>query len=137
MNVKTTSGFVGQDEIAFPAIVAMLLAKASRAEQGAKARYLRVRHRDIEIIVRSRLLSEYGINRPSPIDVNLQAIFFQKRNEVGGVLLEHNCSVAAVLNVEFRINTGDCSYYTVAAREGLATSRAAASIGVPCERTTS
>src|SRR4029077_10537151 len=39
----------------------------------------------------------YGINRPSPIDVDLQAILFQKRNEVGGVLLEHNCSVAAVL----------------------------------------
>jgi hypothetical protein len=97
VHVKTTFGFVSQDEIAFPAIVAMLLAKASRAEQGAKARYLRVRHRDIEIIVRSRLLSEYGINRPSPIDVNLQAVLFQKGNEVGGVLREHNCSVAAVL----------------------------------------
>ena len=110
MNVKTTSGFVGQDEIALPAIVAMLLAKASRAEQGAKAADLRVRHRDIEVIVRSRLLSEYGINRPSPVDVRLHAILFQKRNEVGGVLLEHNCSVAAVLNVEFRINTSDRSY---------------------------
>jgi hypothetical protein len=32
VNVKTTCGFVGQDEIAFPAIAAMLLAKASRAE---------------------------------------------------------------------------------------------------------
>jgi hypothetical protein len=97
VNVKTTSGFVGQDEIAFPAIVAMVLVKASRAEYGAKARYLRVRHRDVEVIVRSRLLSEYGINRPSAIDVNLQAMLFQKRNEVGGILLEHNCSVAAVL----------------------------------------
>jgi len=101
VNVKTTSGLVGQDEVAFPAIVAMLLAKAARAEQGAKARYLHVRYRDIEVIVRSRLLSEYGINRPSSIDVNLQAILFQKRNEVGGILLEHNCSVAAVLKVGF------------------------------------
>jgi hypothetical protein len=97
VNVKTTSGFVGQDEIAFPAVVAMLLAKASHAKYGAKARYLRVRHRDIEVIVRPRLLSEHGINRPSPVDINLQAILFQKLNEVGGVLLEHNCSVAAVL----------------------------------------
>ena len=95
VNVKTTSGFVGQDEIAFPAIGAMLLAKASRAEQGAKARHLRVRHRDIEVIVRPRLLSEYRINRPSAIDVHLQAIFVQKRNELGGVLLEHKCSVPA------------------------------------------
>src|SRR4029078_2775727 len=78
------------------ALLAMMIAKAARAEQGAKARYLRVRHRDIEIIVRSRLLSEYGINRPSPIDVNLEAIFFQKRNELGRLLLEHTCSVAAV-----------------------------------------
>jgi hypothetical protein len=97
VNVKAIAGFVGQDEIAFPAIVATLLAKASRAEEGAKTRYLRVRHRDIEIIVRSRLLSEDGINRPSAIDVHLQAILFEKRNEVGGVLLEHHRSVAAVL----------------------------------------
>ena len=98
VNVKTTSGFVGQGEIAFPAIVAMVLVKASRAEYGAKARYLRVRHRDIEVTVRSRLLSEYGINRPATIDVNLQAILFQERNEIRGVLLEHNCSLAAALN---------------------------------------
>src|SRR5688572_21676048 len=97
VNVKPTSGFVGQDEVAFPAIVATLLAKASRAEEGTKARHVRMRHRDIEVIVRSRLLAEYGINRPSTIDVNLQAILFQERNEVGGVLLKHNCSVAAVL----------------------------------------
>lgn len=43
----------------------------------------------------SRLFSEYGINRPSAIDVNLQAVLFQKRNEVGGVVLKHTCSVAA------------------------------------------
>jgi hypothetical protein len=29
---EPTAGFVGQDEVAFPAIVAMLLAKTSRAE---------------------------------------------------------------------------------------------------------
>jgi hypothetical protein len=97
VNVKPTSGFVDQDEVAFPAIAATLLAKASRAEQVAKARHLRVRHRDIEVTVRSRLLAEDGINRPSTIDVNLQAILFQERNEIGGVVLEHNCSVAAVL----------------------------------------
>jgi hypothetical protein len=56
-----------------------------------------VRDRDIEVIVRSRLLAEYGISRPSTIDVNLQAILFQERKEVGGILLEHNCGVAAVL----------------------------------------
>ena len=97
VNVKPTSGFVGQDEVAFPAIVATLLAKASRAEEGAKARHLRVRHRDIEVIVRSRLLSEYGIDRPSTVNVNLQAVLFQQRNEVGGVLLKHTSSLAAVL----------------------------------------
>ena len=62
-----------------------------------------MRHRDVEVIVRSRLLSEDGINRPSPIDVDLQAMLFQKRNEAGGVLLEHNCSVAAVLKT---LNSG-------------------------------
>ena len=98
VNVKPASGLVGQDEVAFPAVIATLLAKASHAEEGAKARHLRVRQRDIEVIVRSRLLSEYRINRPATIDVNLQAILFQERDEVGGVLLKHNCSVAAVLN---------------------------------------
>ena len=48
-----------------------------------------MRQRDIEVIVRSRLLSEYGINRPSTIDVDLQAVLFQERNEVDGVLLKH------------------------------------------------
>jgi hypothetical protein len=128
VNVKTTSGFVGQDEIAFPAIVAMVIVKASRAEYGAKVRYLRVRHRDIEVIVRSRLLSEYGINRPSPINVNLQAILFQKRNEVGGVLLEHNCSVAAVLKGECRISTSDHSCCTVADGDGQTTAALEAAI---------
>jgi hypothetical protein len=37
-----------------------------------------VRQRDVEVIVRSRLLSEYGINRPAAIDVNLEAILFQE-----------------------------------------------------------
>jgi hypothetical protein len=32
MNVKPTSGFVGQDEVTFPAVVATLLAKASHVE---------------------------------------------------------------------------------------------------------
>ncbi len=32
VNVKPTSGFVGQDEVALPAVIATLLAKASRAE---------------------------------------------------------------------------------------------------------
>lgn len=54
-----------------------------------------MRQRNIEVIVSSRLFSEYGINRPSAIDVNLQAVLFQKRNEVGGVVLKHTCSVAA------------------------------------------
>jgi hypothetical protein len=98
VNVKPASGFVGQDEVAFPTVIATLLAKASRAESGAKVRHLRVRQRNIEVIVRSRLFSEYGINRPATIDANLQAILFQERNEVGGVLLKHNCSLAAVLN---------------------------------------
>jgi hypothetical protein len=98
VNVKPASGLVSQDEVAFPAVIAMLLAKASHAEKGAKARHLRVRQRDIEIIVRSRLLSEYRINRPATIDVNLKAILFQERDEVGGVLLKHNGSLAAVLN---------------------------------------
>ncbi len=43
----------------------------------------------------SRLLSEYGINRPATIDVNLQAILFKERNQIGGVLLKHNCSLDA------------------------------------------
>jgi hypothetical protein len=32
VNVKPPSGFAGQDEVAFPAVIAKLLAKASRAE---------------------------------------------------------------------------------------------------------
>ena len=56
-----------------------------------------MRQRDIQVIVRSRLLSEYGIDRPSTINVNLQAVLFQQRNEVGGVLLKHTSSLAAVL----------------------------------------
>jgi hypothetical protein len=48
--------------------------------------------------VRSRLLSEYGINRPATIDVHLEAMLFQERNEIRGVLLKHHCSLAAVLN---------------------------------------
>jgi hypothetical protein len=98
VDVKPASGFVSQDEVAFSAVIATLLVKASPAEKGAKARHLRVRQRDIEIIVRSRLLSEDRINRPAPIDVNLKAILFQERDEVGGVLLKHNGSLAAVLN---------------------------------------
>jgi hypothetical protein len=97
VNVKPTSGFVDKDEVTFPAIVATLLAKASRAQEGAKARHVSVRQRDIQVIVRSRLLSEYGINRPSTIDVDLQAVLFQERNEVGGVLLKHTRSLAAEL----------------------------------------
>jgi len=97
VNVKPTSGFVGQDEVAFPAVVATLLSKASHAEQGAKSRHLRVRQRDIEVIVRSRLRPEQRINRPATIDVHLKAILFQEHNEVGGVLLEHSFSLAAVL----------------------------------------
>ena len=54
-----------------------------------------MRQRDIEVIVRSRLLSEYGINRPATVDVNFQAILFQERNEIGGLFLKHNCSLAA------------------------------------------
>jgi hypothetical protein len=95
VNVKPASGVVSQDEVAFPAVVAPLLAKASQAEEGAKARHLCVRQRDIEVIVRSRLLSQYRINRPAAIDVNLQAILLQERDEVGGILLKHNCSLAA------------------------------------------
>jgi len=97
VNVKPTSGFVGQDEVAFPAVIATLLAKASHAEQGAKARHLRVRQRDIEVIVRSRLRPEQRINRPATIDVHLKAILFQEHNEVGGVLLKHSFRLAAVV----------------------------------------
>jgi hypothetical protein len=52
--------------------------------------------------VGSRLLAEYGINRPSTIDVSLQAILYQERNEFGGVVLEHSCSVAAILKRRFK-----------------------------------
>ena len=97
VNVKPTSGFVSQDEVAFPAVVARLLAKALGAEYGAKTRHLRVWHRDIEVFVRSRLLAEKGIDSPSTINVNLEAMFFEERDEVGGVLLAHHCSVAVVL----------------------------------------
>jgi hypothetical protein len=53
-----------------------------------------VRERDVEIIVRSGLLSEYGINRPAAVDVDLEAILFQKRDKAGGVLLKHKVSLA-------------------------------------------
>jgi hypothetical protein len=55
-----------------------------------------VRQRDIEVIVRSRLLADYGVHGPSTIDVDFQAILFQERNEVGGVLLNHHRSVNAL-----------------------------------------
>lgn len=45
--------------------------------------------------MRSRLLSKYGINRPATIDVNLKAILFEERNEIGALFLTHNCSLAA------------------------------------------
>jgi hypothetical protein len=79
-----------------------------------------VRQRDIEVIVRSRLLSEYGINRPATIDVNLQAILFQERNDVGGVLLKHDCSLAAALRppavIATRFNVGTCFDRAIRAR---------------------
>jgi hypothetical protein len=97
VNVKPASGLVSQDEVALPAVVATQLAKTSHAEKGAKPWHLRVRQRDIEIIVRSRLLSECRIHRPATIDVNLKAILFEERDEVSGILLKHNGSLAAVL----------------------------------------
>ena len=71
--------------------------KASCGEDGAKARHLRVWHRNVEVVVRSRLLAEYGINHPAIVNVHLQATRFQECTEVGGILLEHNRSVAIVL----------------------------------------
>ena len=50
MNVKPTSCFVGQNEVTFPSIITVLLAKAPCGEH-AKTRYLCVRQGDIEVIV--------------------------------------------------------------------------------------
>ena len=57
-----------------------------------------MRQRDIQVIVRSRLRSEYGIHGPPAIDVDFQAILFEECNKVGDVLPSHSCSLAAVVN---------------------------------------
>ena len=46
-------------------------------------RHLRVRQRDIEVIERSRLLSENCVHAPPTIDVAFQAVLLQKCNQVG------------------------------------------------------
>ena len=90
VNVKPTPGFVAEDEVAFPAVVARLLAKASRTEYVSKARHLIVRQRDIQVSVRSRLLFQNCINRPAAIDVHFEAILFQERDQIDGIFLGHS-----------------------------------------------
>ena len=98
MHIELTSCFVGQDEIAFPAVGAMPFAKAFRAEQRAKARHLRVGQRDVEVGVRSRLPSKQGVYGPAAIDVHFQAVPLDECNNVGGVFFNHSRKCTNVFN---------------------------------------
>lgn len=71
-----TSGFVDQDEVAFSGS-SPCCRKSPACSVGRKGVVPTHAQRNIQVIVRSRLLSEYGIDRPSAIDVDLQAVLFE------------------------------------------------------------
>jgi len=104
VNVKTPASVVGQNEVAFPAIVAVLLAKPSRAEERAKAGHLGMRHSNVEVIMRPGLLSEESIHSPSAINMDFQAVLFQEVDEIGNVPRSHPRSLVDRLKVSARLS---------------------------------
>jgi hypothetical protein len=107
MNVEPSTGFVYENEVAFPAVVATLLMKASAEEEPTKARHLRVWQRNIEVIVRSRLFAEDGVDGPPAVDVDLEGMALQKGNQFGDVCCSHGSRTGASDHEKLRARFAD------------------------------
>lgn len=78
VDVDAAAAGVRQNEVALPRLSPRLLLKSLRGKQAPETRDLIVRDGDVQIVVRTALSAEDGINSPAAVDVHLEAALLEE-----------------------------------------------------------
>jgi hypothetical protein len=85
VNVESTLGSVNEDEVALPRIGLGPLLESATRHQVAQQPHLRVRYRDIQIVVATSLPSEQSVYSPTTVDVDDKPALFEEVEQVNDI----------------------------------------------------
>lgn len=104
VDVQPTPILVREDEVAVSSVVAGMIDEAERGQQAPERAHLRMRNRDVEIVVGPRLGAQECVDGPAAVHVHVQALTLEPAEEVDDITGSHraDCSCrssAALLQV--------------------------------------
>jgi hypothetical protein len=83
MYVDAAAVLVRQDEIAFPGIVAELLGESASGQERPQRWDVFMRHGDIQVVVRPRLLLQQRVDGPAAVHVDFDVVLFEVPHQTG------------------------------------------------------
>jgi hypothetical protein len=98
VDVESTVASVREDEIALPRVGLGLFMKSARRHQMTQQRHMRVRYRNVQIVVASSLLSQQSVYSPTAVDVDLKPALFEELEQLDDAWCVHwNPSLVRVI----------------------------------------